>query len=260
MSNSPKYLYFDTETTDVQIKDLLQLAFITDDENIWYNEFYKPIQDITPMAMSIHNITPEMVKDKPHFEDSPLPKEHLDPNFKGNSLKEYLEFLADEYIWVAHNVAFDLEVMEKKGIKIPKNICTLKLARHSITNGAKDYESYKLQYLRYGLGLYKTEDSSHITAHDALSDVYFLRDLFHYIQQNTKLTPEQMILISKEPQIIREIRFGKYSGMSLYEIAKIDRAYLEWIAEKMTDNQDLQWNAQRVLQSNLTAEGNQTLF
>ena len=255
-----KFLYFDTETTDVQIKDLIQLAFITDDEDIWFNEFYKPRQEITPMAMSIHNVTPEMLADKPMFEDGKLPKEHLDPDFKGKTLKEYLEFLAKEYIWVAHNSAFDVEVMEKKGIKIPKIICTLKLARHSISNGKKDYESYRLQFLRYSLGLYKNEDNDHVTAHDALSDVYFLRDLFHYIQDTTSLTPEQMMLITREPQVMRELRFGKYSGMLLYDIAKIDRPYLEWLVENMTGKDDLVWNVRRVLESNLDAEGNQTLF
>ncbi|MFA6754547.1 MAG: hypothetical protein WCR68_01760, partial [Candidatus Dojkabacteria bacterium] len=96
--------------------------------------------------------------------------------------------------------------------------------------------------------------------HDALSDVYFLRDLFHYLLENTKLSAQQMILISKQPQIIRELRFGKYAGKTLEEIARIDREYLIWIIENMTDKEDLVWNAERVLNMDVTSnsKGNLT--
>jgi DNA polymerase III epsilon subunit-like protein len=255
-----KFLYFDTETTDTQAKDLLQLAFLTDDPDIKLNLYFKPKQEISFGAMAVHHITPEMVEDKKYFENTPLPKENIDPEFKGKDLIEYLKFLAQKYIWVAHNVEFDLEVLNKKGIEIPKNICTLKVARNALTEGNKDLESYRLQYLRYYLGLYKNENTDHITAHDALSDVYFLRDLFHYLQDNTKLSTEQMIIITKQPQIIRELRFGKYAGKTLEEIARIDREYLIWIAENMEDKEDLVWNAKRVLDMDVTSnpDGNLT--
>jgi DNA polymerase III epsilon subunit-like protein len=255
-----KFLYFDTETTDVQAKDLIQLAFLTDDPNIQMNLFFKPKQKISFGAMAIHNITPEMLEDRRYFENTPLPTENIDPEFKGDDLIEYLNFLASKYIWVAHNVEFDIEVLQKKGIRIPKNICTLKVARNALTEGNRDLESYKLQYLRYYLGLYKTEDQDHVTAHDALSDVYFLRDLFHYLIDNTKLSPEQMMVLTKQPQIIREIRFGKYAGKTLEEIAQIDREYLIWISENMTDNDDIRWNANRVLNmdTHTNAKGNLT--
>jgi DNA polymerase III epsilon subunit-like protein len=210
--------------------------------------------------MAVHHITPEMLKDKHYFENTPLPEENIHPDFKGDDLKEYLEFLADRYIWVAHNAEFDLEVMSKKGIEIPNYICTLKVARNALTEGNRDLESYRLQFLRYYLGLYKNEDKNHITAHDALSDVYFLRDLFHYLLENTKLSAEQMMVISKQPQIIRELRFGKYAGKTLQEIARMDREYLIWISENMTDKEDLVWNVNRVLDMDVTSnsDGNLT--
>jgi len=259
MSEKP-FLYFDTETTDIQAKDLIQLAFITDDPNIQSNIFVKPKQEISYGAMSVHNITPEMLKDYKYFENTALPKEKIHPDYKGDNLIDYLKFLAERYIWVAHNVEFDLEVMQKKGIEIPQSICTLKLSRNALTEGNRDLESYRLQFLRYYLGLYKNEDKEHIVAHDALSDVYFLRDLFHYIQKNSKLTTEQMLTITKQPQIIREIRFGKYAGKPLEEIARIDREYLIWIIENMTDKGDLVWNAERVLNMDVTSnsQGNLT--
>lgn len=255
-----QFLYFDTETTDTQAKDLIQLAFVTDDPNIKMNIFVKPKIKISYGAMAVHHITPEMLEDKHYFENTPLPKENIHPDYKGDDLVEYLEFLAERYIWVAHNVEFDLEVLKKKGLEIPKYICTLKVARNALTEGIRDLESYSLQYLRYYLGLYKKEDKEHVTAHDALSDVYFLRDLFHYLLENTKLSPEQMMVISKQPQIIRELRFGKYGGKTLQEIARIDREYLIWIVENMTDKEDLVWNAKRVLDMDVTSnpDGNLT--
>lgn len=246
---SKKILYFDTETTDLQAKDLVQLAFITENPDIWLNMYFKPKLDISYAAMAIHNITPEDVKDCPYFEDAQLPTEGLDPNFKGTSLKEYLEYLADNYIWIAHNVEFDVEVLKKKGIEIPHTICTLKVSRNALTENDTDLESYKLQYLRYYLGLYKKEDKDHVTAHNALSDVYFLKDLFTYLKENTKLSIENMEMITKQPMMIRVMTFGKYAGKTFEEVERIDREYLEWVANAMTDKPDVQWNARRVLDS-----------
>lgn len=250
--NNHKILYFDTETTDTQSKDVIQLAIITDDPKVWLNIYFKPLQEISFGAMAIHNITPEDVENLDTFEDAKLPNEGLDPNFNGNSLKEYLEYLAKEYIWVAHNVDFDTEVLEKKGIYIDKTICTLKVARNALTTpDGHDLESYKLQFLRYYLGLYKTEDKEHVRAHDALSDVYFLRDLFKYLVNNTKLSIENMILITKQPQVMREMTFGKYMGKTFEEIERTDREYLEWLVESMTDKPDLQWNAKLALDNGI---------
>lgn len=259
MSDKP-LLYFDTETTDTQSKDLMQLAFITDDPKIYMNMFFKPVQEISFGAMAIHNITPEDVEDKPLFEEAQLPTEGLDPEFEGSTLKEYLEFLADKYVWVAHNVEFDNEVMNKKGVIIPNTICTLKVSRNALTKeDGRDLESYKLQFLRYYLGLYKTENKDHVTAHDALSDVYFLRDLAHYLRDNTKLNTELMQTITKQPQIIREVRFGKYAGKTLEEIERIDRDYLQWMADSMTDKPDLVWNIKQALDEGLKGR-TQSLF
>ena len=233
------FLYFDTETTDVQAKDIIQLALVSDD-GISLNMYFKPIQDISIAAMAVHHITPEFLNDKPTFEQSV---------YNDKPLKEYLESLGEKYIWVAHNAEFDLEVLYKKGIRIPKSICTFKLARNMFAEdeGKRDLESYSLQYLRYYLGLYRDENVEHNTAHDALSDVHFVRDLFKYIQDKGKFRTEDMMTISKEPQYIRSVNFGKYSGSTLEDIAKIDREYLQWLRETVSDKPDLVWNIERVL-------------
>lgn len=249
-----KILYFDTETTDIQRKDIVQLAILKE-EGTTLNMFFNPRQEISYTAMAIHHLTPEFLADYPTFEEAKLPEDFEEKKFAGKDLKKYLEYLAEEYIWVAHNVEFDKEVLEKKGINIPRTICTFKLARNMFTEQERDLESYSLQYLRYYLGLYKNEDQDHNTAHDALSDVYFLRDLFKYIQKNSKLSIENMIQISKEPAYIRNINFGKYAGHLLADIAKEDRGYLEWMLNNITEKEDLRWNIERVLEMK-----NSTLF
>ncbi|NLZ24819.1 3'-5' exonuclease, partial [Candidatus Dojkabacteria bacterium] len=102
-----KLLYLDTETTDIQAKDIVQLAFITDNPDIWLNLYFNPTQEISYSAMAIHSITPEEVADCPKFNDAVIPDEGKDVRFSGYNLVEYLTFLSKNYIWVAHNADFD---------------------------------------------------------------------------------------------------------------------------------------------------------
>ena len=241
-----KILFFDTETTDIQTKDLVQLAILKEPDTT-LNMYFNPIQNVSFSAMAIHHLTPEFLATHQRFENSSLPKDFKDSEFNGEKVLEYLQYLAKEYIWVAHNIEFDAEVLVKKGITIQKQICTFKLARNMFEESERDLESYSLQYLRYYLGLYKEENNNHNTAHDALSDVHFLRDLFLYIQKNSKLSIEDMLQITKEPAYIRNINFGKYAGKSLDEIAIEDRSYLEWLINNITEKDDLIWNIERVL-------------
>ncbi|MBP8979044.1 hypothetical protein KBG23_01005 [Candidatus Dojkabacteria bacterium] len=244
-----KFLFFDTETTDVQSKDIIQLAFLTSDGKE-FNEYFKPEQDISFGAMAVHHITPEFLEDKPMFKERMVQDTTSMTLFSEITLKEHLNNLGKEYIWVAHNVEFDMEVLKKKGIEIPKYICTLKVARNMLEDENKrDLESYSLQYLRYYLGLYKKEKDTEILPHDAMGDVIVLKNLFDYLQHNSVLTPENMMTISKEPQYIRTLTFGKYAGYNLEDVVKTDREYLEWLMENAQDKKDLLYNIDRVLSS-----------
>ncbi len=241
-----KILFFDTETTDTQSKDIVQIAILKDPEET-LNMYFNPIQEISYSAMAVHHLTPEFLEKFQPFKNAKLSKDFKDQEYQETSLEGYLKYLAKEYIWVAHNIEFDAEVLEKKGIKIEKKICTFKLARNMFEEDGMDIESYSLQYLRYYLGLYKKENEEHNKAHDALSDVFFLRDLFKYIEKNSKFTIEQMIQISREPAYIRNINFGKYAGKALVDLAREDRNYLEWLKQNLTEKDDLLWNIDRVL-------------
>lgn len=240
--NKEKYLYFDTETTDIDRKEIIQLAFLTDDGDE-FNMYFKPKGEISFGAMAVHHITPEMLEDKTSFEEA---------TYKEQGLSQYLKILTEKYVWVAHNAKFDTEVLKNVGLEIPEAICTFKIARDLLSLDQKDeydLENYSLQYLRYFLGLYKTENTKNNTAHDALSDVYFLRDLFRYFQQNFNLTTEKMLNITKAPLIIRNIHHGKHAGKSFKEIQKEEPEYLQWVIDNWDDKPDIVWNIKRILES-----------
>ena len=235
-----KFLFFDTETTDLFEKEIIQLAFLTSDGKE-FNMYFKPKGEISFKAMAIHNITPDMVENEVTFEQA---------KYKELDLRDYLTKLTKEYVWVAHNAIFDAEVLEKVGIKIPRLVCTFKIARDLLSLDQKDeydLESYSLQYLRYYLGLYRNENKKNCTAHDALSDVYFLRDLFEYFQKNFDLTTEKMLHITKAPLIIRNLHHGKHAGKSIKEIQAEDPSYLQWILDNWDDKPDIIWNIKRIL-------------
>ena len=51
-----KLIYFDTETTDTQSKDIIQLAFLTDNPDIWLNMYFKPISASMCIGNNVDNI------------------------------------------------------------------------------------------------------------------------------------------------------------------------------------------------------------
>lgn len=218
-----RIIFLDTETTGNGDKDrLCQLAvkerYI---EEPLVNALYKPPVPISIESMAIHHITEKMVAERPAFKDAP----------EYSSLKDLLE--SDEVIVVAHNATFDLAMLAREGIAPKRAICTYKLAYALDPNDA--LPNYRLQYLRYLLDL-----DVEAEAHDALGDVLVLEALYDRLSQKMlkrhgteEAALEAMLAISARPLLFTTIRFGKYSGKRLEEIAKNDPKYLEWLlAEK----------------------------
>jgi exodeoxyribonuclease X len=167
--------------------------------------------------MAVHHITEKMAADKPVFVESP----------------EYAEvkslFEHDDTISVAHNAAFDIGMLARESIAPKRVICTYKVAR--ILDADEKIGKYQLQYLRYLLGI---EISA--TAHDAFGDVLVLEALFERLLE--KMTQQkggeqaaldEMIQISSRPMLFTTIRFGKYKGKRIEEVAQSDPRYLEWL-------------------------------
>ncbi len=208
------FIFLDTETTGTETKDrLCQLAYKLETGEI-VNELFKPPLPIAIEAMSVHHITNEQVADKPEFKESP-------------DFQKMVNLLNDDTnILVAHNAKFDVDMLVKEGVNPKKVICTLKLARHLDPNGV--IPKYKLQYLRYYLGI-----QIEATAHDALGDILVLEKLFErlFVRMSKDTGPaaveNKMMEISSKPVLLSRIYFGKHKGQLFRDIPN---DYLKWLS------------------------------
>ena len=230
-------VFFDTETTGVDGKHhrLCQLAYqcftVIDGSlsksGVEFSGLYRPPVPIDFEAMAVHHITAEMVADKSLFKES--------NEYAG--IKELFE--DPETIAVAHNAKFDVEMLGREGIVIPKVICTMKIVQH--IDGEGQLSNYKLQYLRYRFGLDIAADS-----HDAMGDVIVLRALFDHIYTKLPLSGnpfEYMVQLSDQRSMIAKFKFGKYAGKKFSWVAKNNKSYLVWLldseSKKESPNEDL---------------------
>lgn len=213
-----KIIFLDTETTGNEPKKdfLCQLAYKIGSET--FCELYKPSIPIPPEASAVTHITNKHVADKKAFQESP-------------EYKKIKSLLEDENsVMVAHNNKFDYEIIKKEGIVPTHTICTLRVARALDKNNV--IPQYRLQYLRYYLGI-----DIEAPAHDALGDVLVLEKLYERLLDkimkedgvDEEKAIEKMIEISSKPSLMNLFNFGKHTGKTVEEVAKIDRGYLEWM-------------------------------
>lgn len=221
-----KILFFDTETTGNRDGDrLCQLAVkergITEPV---VNATYKPPVPISIESMAIHHITPKMVADRPFFAQSPEYKEVK------------ILFESPDTLAVAHNAFFDVTMLLHEGIEPQQTICTYKVAY--ALDPMETIGTYRLQYLRYFLGI-----EIDAVAHDAWGDVLVLEALFERLlakmteqEGSEEAALKKMIEISSRPLLFTTLRFGKYNGKRLEDIAKTDPSYLEWLLKQKEEN------------------------
>jgi exodeoxyribonuclease X len=213
-------LFCDVEATGIDEEDrLLQLAYRHEETD--RNEFFKPPLPIKLQAMAVHHVTEAMVANKPEFRGSP-------------TFTEMVKLAAADAIFVAHNAKYDLTMLAKEGILFKRHICTMKIARY-IDPGDR-FENHQLQYLRYFYGI-----EIEAIAHDAFGDIIVLEAVFARLYQDFlsfefpgQVVSEyealtRMVEISAQPSLLTHIRFGKYSGKTIEEVAKLDKGYLEWL-------------------------------
>ncbi len=207
-----KLLFLDTETTGVEETDrICQVAYKIGGEKAWQNGLFKPPVPISIEAMSITHITNEHVEDRPAF--------------KGSQFEALLSqtLLDENTILIAHNAEYDLKMLLREGVPMPKrHICTMKVAHHHDKEAA--LTRHNLQYLRYyhGLKFYEV-----INPHDALSDILVLEKVFQFYAKFYSI--EEMVKISSQPILIKRMPFGKHKGKLMKEICDTDRGYLEWL-------------------------------
>ncbi len=218
-----KLIFLDTETTGIEIgKDrLCQICYKYADEV--KAGYFKPPLPMSVKAMSVTHITNKMLEDKQDFSSSEMFKE--------------LKNLLKDGILVAHNARFDISMLESEGLKVPKFICTLRVAR--FLDKENKIPEHNLQFLRYYLDL---NIDAH--AHDAKDDVKVLHALFYRlldkIKEETKdedKAIEKMVEISATPTLFTKFSFGKYKDKTVEEVFKNDKKYLEWMLGEKLKNE-----------------------
>ena len=230
------YVLFDTETTGNQEEDrIIQVgAMILQGKSVEvYDELCSSQVPITVEAMEVHNITPNLLEGKPQFNDTSFSKKVNELNSSNNYL-------------IAHNISFDLSMIEKENFTNEFTIIdTLRCAKHLLP----DSPYHRLQYLRYSLELYKDEQieaNKHnitIKAHDAIGDVLVMKLLLSrltiLVKEKFNLSGEaimqKLAKLSQTPVLIKRFTFGKYKDREIEEIAAADIGYLKWMRNNMED-------------------------
>ncbi len=243
-----KYIILDTETTGAGENDrVIQLGYMVlgAKEVEVHNELCSSEVPIAVGAMEVHNITPEMIEGKP-------------PCVALRAYQRLLELNTPDNYMIIHNAPFDIGMLEKEGFSLQmKLIDTLRVAKHVFP----DAEFHRLQYFRYALELYKEEEAEaaklgiELKAHDALGDVLFLKLLLSRLRKAVQEKfpgeneVEKMVSLTQEPVLItRPMRFGKYKGKTIQELAREDAGYLRWMMENMQNlDEDTRYTISRAL-------------
>ena len=243
-----KYLLFDTETTGISDEDrIIQigLMLVHSKDNIEvYDELCSSEVDIKLESMEIHNITPDKIENK-------------EPFLSTKAYSKIQELNNEENYLIAHNINFDLTMLEKEGfINNYTLIDTLRCAKHLYP----DMQYHRLQYFRYALDLYKIEQNEAdklgivIKAHDAIGDVLvmklFLTKLVKRVMEDyPDFNPMvKLAELTKTPVFIKTFKFGKYKGEEIQGVVKTDSGYLNWMRSNMKDiDDDIKYTLDKVL-------------
>ncbi|MGJ0359959.1 3'-5' exonuclease [Aliarcobacter cryaerophilus] len=242
-----KYVLFDTETTGASEEDrIIQIGSMIIDIKVpieVYDELCSCEIPIKLEAMEVHNITPDLLENKPKFIDSKF-------------YRRLNELNSSENFLIAHNLPFDLGMLQKEGFKNNFTLIdTLRCARHLL----EDSPYHRLQYLRYSLELYKNEleeaNKHNITikAHDAIGDVLVMKLLLSKLvtlakEQYPQTHPMQTLTdLTKTPVFIKKFKFGKYKGRNIEDICNEDIEYINWFKANMQLDEDMKYTLDKIV-------------
>src|SRR3990167_8897123 len=243
-----KFVLLDTETTGAGDNDrIIQLGYmVLDGKKVEvYNDLCSAEVPIGYGAMEVHGITPDMIEGKPECTQT-------------NAFQTLRELNTPENVLIIHNAPFDLGMLAKENFTSQMRlIYTLRCARHLF----EDEEAHRLQYFRYRFGVYKIEQAEAdalgigVKAHDAIGDFLvlklFLSELRKRLQERFEgVNPiDKMVELTQTPVFYtRPLKFGKYKGKTLSEIAEADKGYLTWMLGNMDSlDEDMRYSIGRVL-------------
>lgn len=202
-------IFYDTETTGTRAdKDrIIEIAAFDPVLNRTFVMLINPGCPIPLEATSIHNISDEMVKDQPAFDEVG---------------KKFIEFCEGEVVLIAHNNdAFDYHFLknefQRHSLTMPqwKFLDSLKWSRRY----RPDLPRHSLQFLRE---IYQIEANN---AHRALDDVLVLHKVFSHLTDDLPI--DQVIQLLNAPRTLQHMPFGKYQGKPLKEVPS---DYVKWLA------------------------------
>jgi DNA polymerase III epsilon subunit-like protein len=236
-----KYILFDTETTGNQEHDrIIQIGAMivhSRDEIEVFDELCMAPVPISIEAMEVHNITPELIADKGLYDETDF------------AIK-LLQYNQEENFLIAHNIAFDLAMLEKEGFENNYTLIdTLRCAKHLLPESP----NHRLQYLRYALELYQIEQKEAqnlgitIKAHDAIGDVLVMKLLLSKLLRLSQekfpdVNPMQRLVeLTQTPVMIKRFKFGKYKDREIAEIINEDRGYIQWMRGNLELDEDMKF-------------------
>lgn len=167
MNEADKLIVFDTETTGLNPDEdeIIQLSIINGDGEVLFNEYIRPESKTEwPEAQKIHNISPEMVADRPGYQA-------FLENVKG--IFERAEVI------VAYNNAYDVEMIRKWGIDLDDKPQVDVMKDFAIYYGefVPEYNEFKWQKLRKCADYFGYDFKAHDSLEDVKATLYCYRRL-----------------------------------------------------------------------------------
>lgn len=248
-----KYILCDIEATGNRVDDrIIQIGMIVIDDSLdsdnisIFNELNSTDRDIMYEAMEIHHITPEMLKKKSQLSQT-----------DGYMMIKLLNSSGN--IFIAHDAPSDIFMLQREGVDIEMSVIdTLRCTKHLFGK----LDAYRLQYLRYRLGLYRDEIKLAtklritIKPHDALSDAVVTKLLLDRLMLQVEVEygdmseddiVKKLISLSSTPVKIERFAFGKYRGEHIDEVAQSDYRYIEWMYDNLKLDEDMRYTLELYL-------------
>jgi len=217
------------------------LGSVVFENNSCVRIFYELVNEgkkIAALASSKHNITNEMIQDKPALKESEIYKFLEKENREENTL-------------IVHNASHVLKMLESSGFKFKGTIIdTFKVVKHL----EQECEIFRLEYLRYELLLYRQEEKIQnmcgikdaLVSHNALANAVIIKLLYDYLLNIA--AEDKMHELSFKSVLLEKFNFGKYVGKYIEDIALNDRGYLLWMLSLEDLDEDLEYSIKYYLE------------